>query len=217
MPPLLKLKFFVCALFASIQAHAAISVLVTDQNKQALEHAIIEIAASDTAKQKTAKETLVMDQINKAFEPHVLAAPINSYVSFPNSDDIRHHVYSFSKAKPFELKLYAGQPKSPIIFENTGVVVLGCNIHDSMVGYIYVHNNNHVYMSNEKGETTIDLAPSEIKSAWLWHPRNAKGVSHKQAIDLAKLEQAKGVVKLAITVSPEKATGSFEDVFKTTN
>lgn len=102
MPPLLKLKFFVCALFASTQVHAAISVLVTDQNKQALEHAIIEIAASDTAKQKTAKVTLVMDQINKAFEPHLLATPINSYVSFPNSDDIRHHVYSFSKAKPFE-------------------------------------------------------------------------------------------------------------------
>lgn len=72
-------------------------------------------------------------------------------------------------------------------------------------------------MSNEKGETTIALSPSEIKSAWLWHPRNVKGVIHKRAIDFAKLKQAKGVVKLAITVSPEKATGSFEDVFKTTN
>lgn len=217
MLALIKHCFLVGTLLFSFHISATISLQITDQNDQALEHAIIEVEVLAPAPQSNSQKTLVMDQVNKAFDPHVLAVPINSYVSFPNSDDIRHHVYSFSKAKPFELKLYAGKPKSPIIFENTGVVVLGCNIHDAMVGYIYVHNNNRTYISGTKGEAIIDLAPSEIKKAWLWHPRNAKGVNHKQVIDLTKLKQTKGAIKLALTVSPAKATGSFQDVFKTAN
>ncbi len=217
LPALLKHSFLASTLLFSFHVSAAISLLITDQNNQALEHAIIEIETLDAVQTNIPDTPLVMDQIDKAFSPHVLAVPATSYVSFPNSDDIRHHVYSFSKAKPFELKLYAGQPKSPIFFENTGVVVLGCNIHDAMVGYIYVYNNSHVYMSNAKGETTIDIAPSNIKNAWLWHPRNNNGVNHKQVINLAELKQAKATVTLTLSVAPVKATGSFQDVFKTAN
>jgi hypothetical protein len=47
-------------------------------------------------------------------------------------------VYSFSPAKVFELKLYAGTPVAPVLFDKPGEVVLGCNIHDHMIAYVYV-------------------------------------------------------------------------------
>ena len=34
-------------------------------------------------------------------------------MSFPNRDNIRHHVYSFSSPKKFELPLYIGTPAAP--------------------------------------------------------------------------------------------------------
>ena len=80
----------------------------------------------------------VMDQANKEFLPLVVPVQLGASVSFPNKDNIRHHVYSFSPAKVFQLKLYSGTPSKPLVFDKPGVVVLGCNIHDWMVGYIYV-------------------------------------------------------------------------------
>ena len=79
-----------------------------------------------------------MVQQNIAFNPYVLIVPVGSTVGFPNRDKVRHHVYSFSAAKKFELKLYGQQEERSVTFDKTGVVALGCNIHDVMIGYIYV-------------------------------------------------------------------------------
>jgi plastocyanin len=81
---------------------------------------------------------LEMAQQKKQFVPEVLVVPVGSEVRFPNHDTVRHHVYSFSPAKKFELKLYTGTPANPVLFDRPGVVVLGCNIHDQMVGWILV-------------------------------------------------------------------------------
>ena len=51
-------------------------------------------------------------------------------MTFPNLDPIMHHVYSFSATKPFEIKLYSGDPPTGILFDKPGVATLGCNIHD---------------------------------------------------------------------------------------
>ena len=84
------------------------------------------------------RKTAVMDQKNRMFIPHVLAVQTGTAVRFPNSDDIRHHVYSFSPAKPFQLPLYKGTPANPVVFDAPGVVTLGCNIHDQMSAFIVV-------------------------------------------------------------------------------
>ena len=57
---------------------------------------------------------------------------------FPNSDNVRHQVYSFSPAKRFQLPLYAGTPAAPVVFDRPGVVAIGCNIHDQMSAYLVV-------------------------------------------------------------------------------
>ena len=76
--------------------------------------------------------------MNKHFVPRVSVVRTGTAITFPNSDHIRHQVYSFSPAKAFTLKLYAGSPKTPVMFDHPGLVVLGCNIHDNMVAFMGV-------------------------------------------------------------------------------
>jgi plastocyanin len=82
--------------------------------------------------------TAIMDQQNLAFVPRVLVVAVGGNVEFPNSDSVSHEVYSFSPAKRFQLPLYKGALHPPVTFDKPGLVVLGCNIHDQMAGYIYV-------------------------------------------------------------------------------
>ncbi len=110
-----------------------------------------------------------MDQREKMFVPKVLAIRVNTLVRFPNSDDIRHHVYSFSPAKKFELRLYHGSTAEPVLFDKPGTVVLGCNIHDTMVAYIYVVETNYFAVSDEQGVLHIN-APKGGYQLQVQHP-----------------------------------------------
>ncbi|MFY1664711.1 methylamine utilization protein [Pseudomonas sp. Pseu.R1] len=112
-----------------------------------------------------------MDQRDQRFAPHVLAVRTGTQVKFPNSDDIRHQVYSFSPAKRFELRLYGGTPSDPVLFDKPGVVVLGCNIHDWMLGYIYVTDDPWFGVSSANGTLRLDQMPAGHYKATLWHPQ----------------------------------------------
>jgi plastocyanin len=116
-------------------------------------------------------QTAIMDQVQKQFAPVVLAVHTSTKVTFPNSDNIRHHVYSFSPAKRFELRLYEGTPSEPITFDKPGVVVLGCNIHDWMVGYIYVTDDPWFATSDASGVAKLQL-PAGKYNVTLWHPKS---------------------------------------------
>ena len=92
-------------------------------------------------------------------------------VSFPNNDDIRHHVYSFSEAKKFELPLYKGVPAEPVVFDQAGTVVLGCNIHDWMLAYVYVVDTPWRLVTDEKGAGVLDDLPAGRYRVDVLHPR----------------------------------------------
>jgi hypothetical protein len=79
-----------------------------------------------------------MDQVDRQFSPYVLAVRTGTPVLFVNNDSVAHQVYSFSPPKRFELALYHGKPRQPVVFDRPGIVTVGCNIHDNMVGYLYV-------------------------------------------------------------------------------
>ena len=110
-----------------------------------------------------------MDQIDREFSPYVIAIQEGQKVAFPNKDSVRHHVYSFSPAKQFEMRLYSGRPEAPLAFEKSGAVVLGCNIHDNMVGYIYVTRRPYRSVTNSIGEARL-TATTDIQEIVLWHP-----------------------------------------------
>lgn len=112
----------------------------------------------------------VMDQIDSQFVPHILAVQRGSLVSFPNSDSIKHHVYSFSPTNTFELQLYKGLKAAPLPFEKQGEVELGCNVHDWMLGYILVVDTPYFAKTDQKGTVEIDVPSGEYRLK-VWHPR----------------------------------------------
>ncbi len=147
------------------------TVTVLDQNGQPAQNAVVHISGKDITSSST--DVAIMDQVNRQYNPHVLAIHKNQKVSFPNSDNVRHHVYSFSKTKSFEMKLYAGTPNTPITFENEGVVVLGCNIHDSMLGYIVVYDDGKFGIVDDAGKIVFSEPKKAVTSLNIWHPNLA--------------------------------------------
>lgn len=129
-----------------------------------------------------------IDQIDKEFVNYVTPVKIGTAVLFPNSDNIRHHVYSFSTAKTFEIPLYpqGAGPSVPIIFDKPGAVVLGCNIHDWMKAYVYVVATPYFAVTDKHGTIRIENLPSGEYNVQVWHPRMKKAdKSSKQQVRIA--------------------------------
>lgn len=131
--------------------------------------ALYDIKNSGGSTNKSSTEA-VMDQRGRQFAPHVLVIRRGTAVRFPNSDDIRHQVYSFSPAKRFTLPLYHGVPAKPETFDQAGEVVLGCNIHDNMLGYIYVVDTDWFAKTDVAGTLQINAVPPGNYKAQLWYP-----------------------------------------------
>jgi plastocyanin len=121
-------------------------------------------------KPPSAPRAAIIDQIDKEYVPFVVPVQAGAAVRFPNKDNIRHHVYSFSPAKPFELKLYSGTPSKPVIFDKPGPVALGCNIHDWMVGYIYVVDSPWFAKTDKSGIAKLEGLPAGEYQVRVWHP-----------------------------------------------
>mgnify|MGYP001556527370 CR=1 FL=1 len=122
--------------------------------------------------QRAQPAAAVMDQRDQHFVPHVLIVQKGAAVEFPNSDVIAHHVYSFSKPNNFELPLYKGSPPDPVLFDHEGNVTLGCNIHDSMIGYIVVVDTDVFTMTDTDGVARLTVDGDA--SRWevnIWSPR----------------------------------------------
>jgi plastocyanin len=112
----------------------------------------------------------VISQKNKTFIPLVSIIQTGASVTFPNKDSVRHHVYSFSPAKKFELKLYSGVPSTPVIFDQAGAVVLGCNIHDSMLAYIYIVDTPYFAKTEVDGKAKLENLPEGNYKLTVLHP-----------------------------------------------
>ena len=115
--------------------------------------------------------TAVMDQSHNAFVPHILVVQTGTLVDFPNNDTVSHHVYSFSDPKTFELALYKGNAHPPLVFDKPGLVVLGCNIHDEMLGYIFVVDTPYFALTDNAGKARLAALPGGNYSVHVWTPR----------------------------------------------
>jgi plastocyanin len=144
--------------------------VVKDESGATVGDAVVSLTAAGATAPPARGERAVMDQVDKQFTPQVLPVTAGTQVTFPNRDNIRHHVYSFSAPKKFELPLYIGTPATPIVFDTPGVVVLGCNIHDWMVGYVYVLATPHFAKTGADGTARLATPPGRYE-ARVWHPR----------------------------------------------
>lgn len=115
-------------------------------------------------------ESAIVNQIDETFVPRVSVVPVGSSVNFPNQDQILHHVYSFSPAKTFEVPLYAGTPAEPVVFDQPGTVVLGCNIHDWMQAWVVVTDSPWAGVTAADGSWQIEGLDPGSYELQLWHP-----------------------------------------------
>ncbi|MEL7043782.1 MAG: methylamine utilization protein [Pseudomonadota bacterium] len=159
------------AAMAGAARSAEFTVDVLDVDGAPLPGAVVFLEPNDPASLADASPAPgVMDQVDSQFMPHILVVQRGAAVAFPNSDSIKHHVFSFSPAKSFEIKLYKGERAEPLIFEERGEVELGCNVHDWMLGYIYVVDSPFFSRTDEEGRGRIE-APSTEYTLGVWHPR----------------------------------------------
>jgi plastocyanin len=165
------LAALLCTLAASGPAGAATLVItVQTSDGRPLQGAVVTAHALDGPARKPPPIKAVMDQVNRAFAPDLLVIPVGSTVTFPNSDSVSHQIYSFSPAKRFQLPLYRGTPYPPVHFDQAGVVTLGCNIHDEMVGYLVVTDAPYYGRSDTRGAWSNEVARGRYRIS-IWHPR----------------------------------------------
>lgn len=160
-------------LAAGAAAGGEISASSRDMDGQPIAEAVV-VAVPHGAKPAIEPTTVIVNQVDKEFVEYIQPVVVGSSVSFPNKDNIRHHVYSFSPAKVFELPLYSGTPANPVVFDKPGVVVIGCNIHDWMLGFIYVAETPYFGKTSSEGSLQLSHLPPGEYTVRIWHPRMAE-------------------------------------------
>lgn len=185
------------ALLAASAQAADVQVQVQDASGRSVADAVVFLESDQARRQVRPVAGLEMAQNHKQFVPQVLIVPVGSEVRFPNHDTVRHHVYSFSPAKKFELKLYAGTPAQPVRFEQSGVVVLGCNIHDQMVGWVLVLDTPYYAQTSTSGQAALSAVPAGRYRLRTWHARLPAGAPvPEQALEVSA-SGATALVRLA--------------------
>lgn len=160
------------ACVAAAQA-ATVEVAVTDRAARPVADAVVFLEPAATRLPVAPMSGVQIGQVQRRFHPQVTVVSIGTPVAFPNLDTVRHHVYSFSPAKTFELKLYAGVPQAPVVFDKPGIAVLGCNIHDQMAAWVVVVDTPLHTRSATAGRASVEGVPPGTYRLRVWHPRMA--------------------------------------------
>jgi plastocyanin len=150
---------------------APLTVRVVDASGRPVHDAVVILRpAGAAARTPRPSGRYEVSQKNLQFHPFLTVIPVGADVSFPNLDPTKHHVYSFSPAKRFELKLFARDQSRTVHFDKAGVVALGCNIHDQMSAFIVVTDSAWTARTNAQGVVTFADAPNAPAKLSVWHP-----------------------------------------------
>jgi plastocyanin len=172
-----------------------VQLTVTDPAGKPVADAVVYLDSTQARGAVKPQNGVEVEQVSKQFAPRVTVLPVGSLLAFPNRDVVRHHVYSFSPAKTFDLKLYAGTPTNPVLFDKPGVVVLGCNIHDQMLAWVVVVETPYFGKTNAAGQVTLPLAPAGNYELKVWHPALPTGAQpQEQALVVTQPNQSTSFV-----------------------
>jgi plastocyanin len=171
LAPVLRFLFLLAATACPGRgAHAAgVSVTVADAAGRPLADAVVMLEPQGAHVPVKPMAGAQVEQVDRHFVPQVSIVTVGTPVTFPNHDTVRHHVYSFSPIKTFELKLYAGTPHEPVVFDKAGVAVLGCNIHDQMVAWVVVVDTPWFARSDATGRASLADVPAGSYLLHVWH------------------------------------------------
>ncbi|WP_309645920.1 methylamine utilization protein [Phenylobacterium sp.] len=169
----MRTTIFACLaamVLSSPAAAADLAVSIRDAAGRPVRDAVVTIKASGAVAPIRFTWPYSVSQRSIQFDPFVLIVPVGSDVTFPNKDTVRHHVYSFSPVKKFELKLYGKEEARSVRFDKVGVVPLGCNIHDQMIAYVYVVDTPHAAKTGADGVAVLRGLPAAAHQMTVWHP-----------------------------------------------
>ncbi|MFZ2650867.1 MAG: methylamine utilization protein [Burkholderiaceae bacterium] len=156
-------------------ATAPVTVAVFSAGDRPLVDAVVFLESREARASARPQTDVAIAQEHRRFIPMVSVVPVGTRVFFPNRDKVRHHVYSFSPIKPFEIKLYAGTPAEPVVFDKPGIAVLGCNIHDDMIAWIVVVETPYFGRTGADGRVTLAQVPPGAYRLRAWHPDQPAG------------------------------------------
>ena len=157
------------AFTVSVAGAATVQVQVQDDAGKPLPEAVVFLESRDARNAVRPSQGAEIAQVAKQFVPRVSVVTLGSSVHFPNRDTVRHHVYSFSPAKTFELKLYTGTSANPVVFDRPGIAVLGCNIHDTMTAWVVVVETPYFGMAGDTGKVSLANVPAGSYRLRVWH------------------------------------------------
>jgi plastocyanin len=180
-------RVLLCALLCGVGVPASAATLVVHVLKRdgkPLPGAVVTAEPESSLPSPATPVKAIMDQVKLAFLPDVLVIPVHSTVQFPNSDAVGHQVYSFSSARQFQLPLYRGKPYPPVQFDQPGVVTLGCNIHDNMLGYIIVTAAPWFGRTDAQGAWQGRDLPAGKFRVRVWHPLLNEPREMERSVDL---------------------------------
>lgn len=182
---------------------ATVEVQASGPDGRSLLEAVVYLESSAARAASRPLAQVELAQVDKRFVPRVVVVTLGSALSFPNRDTVRHHVYSLSPTKPFELKLYSGVPANPVVFDRPGVAVLGCNIHDQMAAWVVVVETPFHGVSAADGRIRIDNVPPGSYRLMAWHPGLPPGTAAlEQPLQIAADRNAATVaVKVVLPVA----------------
>jgi plastocyanin len=185
---------------------ATLAVAVQTSDGQPLVGAVVTVHTPGGTEHPAAPVNAVMDQVNRAFVPDLLVIPAGSTVEFPNSDSVRHQIYSFSAAKKFQLPLYSGKPYPPVRFDQVGFVTLGCNIHDSMLAYVLVTDAPYFGRTDSTGSWSVDVSRGTYRVT-VWHPRMHESAELVREMAIGDGDRTALTVRLAKPLQPAPLEG----------
>ena len=194
------------SLVAVPAAAADLRVLVTDQRGQPVADAVVDVLAppGSTLPAPPAPRTHTVNQVALTFVPYIEVLRPGDRVVFHNGDRTRHHVYSFSAAKSFEFMLSPGQNSESLELERAGVVAVGCNIHDSMITYLYVSEAPWSARTGADGVATLAGVPAGAAyRVQAWQPRLRPGRAPSVQENVALAEGATKQLTFKLSLLPD--------------
>ncbi|MBV9570484.1 MAG: methylamine utilization protein [Alphaproteobacteria bacterium] len=172
IPPVLAVAFL---LNTASAGGATIDVATTDSHGHPALNAVVSLTPTSAAAASTHLPVeAIIDQRKETFVPLVTVVRTGGRVTFTNNDTTMHQVYSFSPVKQFAFEIDEGRKSEPIVFNRTGIVAIGCNIHDHMIAYVFVTDSPWVALSDAHGLARIDAPPGTYRVE-IWHPQLTPG------------------------------------------
>jgi plastocyanin len=159
--------------------------------------------ASGETPHPSAAKGKVISQRNKSFIPHVLAVPVGTKVDFRNEDAIFHNVFSLSKPNDFDTGLYKQGASYSQVFRKVGPVQLLCNIHASMIGYVYVVDTPYYTQADGAGAFAVKGVPPGEYELGVWHEGASKEVRERISVG------SDGARGLAIKIGGDRRPPQF--------